>query len=385
MSNNRQHPLAIRHSVVYLFLALAATTVWLMGAQASAADTAGTPTAETAAQVETIRVVTKPIEPFVFTDAPEPRGFSIDLWQAVALEAGLDYSITVVDTVSESLDEVRNGQADVAIAAITITEERERTLDFSVPYYRAGLGILTTPATPPRIVDTIASAFTPSLLRLLVFLLGIIIVAGHVIWLVERRRNPEQFPRDYVHGVWEGIWWATVTMTTVGYGDKAPLGIPGRLFGLFWMFAGLFIIANFTAGVTATLTAERLTTAINGPQDLPGHTVATVAGSTSDEWLTGQGISHQTTEFIEEAYALLESGQVEAIVYDFPVLQYYVLNSANSDLVMAGGIFNTELYGIALADGSIYREQVDQALLRVIENGTYESIHRRWLGGEGGL
>jgi ABC-type amino acid transport substrate-binding protein len=336
-------------------------------------------------QFNTITVVTKPIAPFVFTDTAEPRGFSIDLWDAVAREAGLDYRYEVVDTVAETLQAVQTGEAQVAIAAITITEERERLVDFSVPYYRSGLGILTRLDDQPGFIDSALAAVTPSLLRLLLALLGIIIIAGHVIWLIERRRNPLQFPQDYLHGVWEGIWWAAVTLTTVGYGDKTPLGIPGRIFGLFWMLAGLFIIANFTAGVTASLTAERLTASITGPGDLPGRTVATVAGSTSDDWLTGQGIFHRTTELIEESYALLEDGEVEAVVYDFPVLQYHVLNSDNANLIMAGGLFNTELYGIALEQDSIYRERVDQALLRVIENGTYGDIHQRWFGADGGL
>jgi ABC-type amino acid transport substrate-binding protein len=110
-----------------------------------------------------------------------------------------------------------------------------------------------------------------------------------------------------------------------------------------------------------------------------------VAGSTSDDWLTDQGIFHRTTELIEESYALLAAGEVEAVVYDFPVLQYYVLNSDDGNLVMAGGVFNTEVYGIALGQDSIYRERIDQALLRVIENGTYSDIHQRWFGVEGGL
>ncbi len=349
--------------------------------QATAAPLTAAPPA---AQVERLLVATKPIEPFVFMNTDRPTGFSIDLWNAVALEAGLAYDYVVLDTVVETLDAVRAGEADLAIAAITITEEREQTLDFSLPYYRSGLGILTGPPQDERVLDMIARTLTPSLLRLLAFLLISIVIAGHLIWLMERRDNPD-FPKDYFHGVWEGIWWASVTVTTVGYGDKTPRHVIGRVFGLFWMFAGLFIIANFTAGVTASLTTEQLTGAINGPQDLPGKSVATVAGSTSDQWLVSQGISHRTTEFIDESYALLESGEVDAVVYDFPVLQFYVLNSENESLRMAGGVFSTELYGIALQPGSVYGERIDRALLRVIENGTYEDIHIRWFGAPGGL
>lgn len=119
--------------------------------------------------------------------------------------------------------------------------------------------------------------FIIPLLELFAFLTLVIVIAGHVIWLLERQRDAD-FPKSYVKGVWEGIWWAAVTVTTVGYGDKTPRGIFGRTFGLIWMFAGLFIIANFTANVTSRLTVEQIEGAINGPQDLPGKIVVTVEG-----------------------------------------------------------------------------------------------------------
>ncbi|MBM3661687.1 MAG: hypothetical protein FJW94_02160 [Actinobacteria bacterium] len=56
------------------------------------------------------------------------------------------------------------------------------------------------------------------LYRLLVPIL-LLVVVGHIVWLVERRTN-DDFPHSYLAGVWEGIWWAIVTMTTIGYGDR---------------------------------------------------------------------------------------------------------------------------------------------------------------------
>jgi ABC-type amino acid transport substrate-binding protein len=217
------------------------------------------------------------------------------------------------------------------------------------------------------------------LLRLFVFLVLSILIAGHVIWLIERRRN-EEFPQTYFRGVWEGIWWAAVTVTTVGYGDKTPIGRIGRLFGMFWMFAGLFIIANFTAGVTSQLTLQTLQGVINGPEDLPGKQVVTVAGSTSDAWLQNEGIGHRTVATIEEAYELLDSGRVDAVVYDHPVLLYYTLQNPEQGYVVAGEVFNEEDYGMAFPYGSPLREEVNRALLILLENGTYDQIYTKWYG-----
>jgi ABC-type amino acid transport substrate-binding protein len=352
--------------------------LWVFGAASAFAQTdapAADPTPET------LRVVTKEIEPFVFIDE-DLRGFSIDLWEELARASGLDYEFVVVETVTEQLDAVARSEADAAIAAISITQAREEAVDFSFSYFNAGLGILARNTdTSPVLTALRSGEFTLPLLRLFGLLVLVIIVAGHVIWLLERRRN-DDFPRDYLHGVWEGIWWAAVTVTTVGYGDKTPRGIFGRIFGLFWMFAGLFIIANFTASVTTRLTLQQIQGAINGPQDLPGKIVLTVAGSTADEWLTDQQISHRTVANVEEAYAQLDVGNVHAVVYDYPVLRYYALTHGDGRVHVVGAPFNEEDYGIAFGSGSPLREEINRALLQLREDGTYDSLYAQWFGDE---
>ncbi|MEZ4612210.1 MAG: transporter substrate-binding domain-containing protein [Caldilineaceae bacterium] len=175
---------------------------------------------------------------------------------------------------------------------------------------------------------------------------------------------------------------AAVTVTTVGYGDKTPRGRLGRAFALFWMFAGLFIIANFTASVTTRLTVQQIQGAINGPQDLPGKVIVTVEGSTAATWLTEQGIPHRTVATVNAAYPLLDAGQVQAVVYDYPVLRYHALNFGEGRIEVVGAPFNREDYGIAFPTGSPLREEVNRALLHLREDGTYDQIYAKWFGRE---
>ncbi len=330
-------------------------------------------------QTAALRVATKEIEPFVFI-GEDLNGFSIDLWQELARVADLEYDFVIVDSVADQLDAVASNEVDVAIAAISVTQQREEEVDFSFSYFSSGLGILAHGTSNSPMISALRSGeLTWPLLRLFGLLLLVIIVAGHVIWLLERRRNA-QFPTSYLPGVWEGIWWAAVTVTTVGYGDRTPLGRAGRVFALLWMFAGLFIIANFTAGVTTRLTVQQIQGVINGPQDLSGKVVVTVEDSTADTWLTENRIPHRTVELVDEAYAMLEANDVQAVVYDFPVLRYYALNSGDGRAEVVGSPFNQEDYGIALPTGSPLREEINRALLQLREDGTYDRIYSRWFG-----
>ena len=50
---------------------------------------------------------------------------------------------------------------------------------------------------------------------------------------------------------WEGIWWAWVTMSTVGYGDFVPVSLPGRIFGCCLILMGLCLFSIITANFSA--------------------------------------------------------------------------------------------------------------------------------------
>src|SRR5260221_4463343 len=100
-----------------------------------------------AAGAETLRVYTKPIEPFASRIDGKPDGFSLELWERIAKQAGLKYELTWVATMPELMDAVKSGRADVGVAAISITSDREKVIDFSQPYYESGLQILVEGGT----------------------------------------------------------------------------------------------------------------------------------------------------------------------------------------------------------------------------------------------
>ena len=147
-----------------------------------------------------------------------------------------------------------------------------------------------------------------------------------------------------------------------------------------WILAGYFVFAYFTASVTSTVTLQELQGSISGPQDLYDKKVATVEKSPAADYLTAQGISSVKFENIETACHLLETGKVDAVVYDAPVLQHYAVQKGKGKVKVVGLIFQEQSYGIALQFNSPYREKINVALLRLVENGIYKEIHDKWFG-----
>jgi hypothetical protein len=103
---------------------------------------------------------------------------------------------------------VEQGQADIGITGISITQVREEVIDFALPYFEAGLSILTplggtsSWATPLQMLRSLlgSSAF----LRITAALAVLIVAMGHVFWLLERRRTPD-FPKPYLQGLGAGM------------------------------------------------------------------------------------------------------------------------------------------------------------------------------------
>jgi polar amino acid transport system substrate-binding protein len=328
-----------------------------------------------------LHIVTKPLAPFVIQQAGGLNGFSIDLWDAIAKDQGWEYEWVEVDTVTQQLDAVKNRQADAAIAGISMTPEREQVIDFSYPYFTSGLQILASAKGTSSISTLFNTLLSPTLLKVLSIGMVTLIIMAHIIWLVERGTNPSM-PKPYLPGIWEAAWWALSTIATLEYGDKEkPVHGLKRVLAMVWVVLGIILIAQFTAAVTASLTVQQLQGTIHGPSDLPGKRIATVQGSTAANYLDGNDVRYRPVKKIDEAYQLLESGKVDAVVYDAPVLQYYAHTDGKGLVQVVGPIFREETYGIALPTGSSLRKPINESLLRMMQNGTYDSMYQKWFGG----
>lgn len=329
---------------------------------------------------EPLRVAVRQIEPFVFHAGDAYRGFSVELWQIIAVRNDIDYEFVEADTVIDQLEMVRAGHADLAIAAISMTSERDRILDFSYPMFQSGLQIMTRDDTTTAFSAFFAEVFNSELMRILGIAVIFIIVAGHVIWLVRRYSDADpDAPRGYLHGVWEGMWFAILRLLDPGNNASTHSNL-GRVVSIFWMFFGIIFIAQFTGAISANLTVSKLRGHIGGIDDLYGRRVVTVEGSTSENFLLDRGFRPSSVIQVQDAFDLLLDNRADAIVYDAPVLLYFANNEGRGRVTIAGNRFQEEFYGIAFPIGSAHLESVNNTLLQLYEDGTYEALYRQWFG-----
>lgn len=337
----------------------------------------------TAKKPRSLTVAVKRFEPFITFEKLNYGGFGIELWRQIAKEMNVPFEIMAVNSMAKLLDEVKRGQADVGISGIGITSDREKEVDFSHPFYKSGLQIMILNTGGNGLVrffkQVLSVLLSPALLLAIGILVVILLIAAHVMWFSEKGNNPDFSPK-YFQGIGEAVWWAAVTLTTVGYGDKTPRNFPGKLFALFWMFAGYFVFAYFTASVTSSMTVQHIEDNIQGPSDLMNKKVATVRGSVAEDYLLGMGVQPTTYRDVDEAYHELKSKKVDAVVFHEPVLRYYATHRGKGEMKMVGPVFQKQNYGFVFQVDSPVQEEVNQALLKLIETGDYDRLHHKWFG-----
>ena len=153
----------------------------------------------------------------------------------------------------------------------------------------------------------------------------------------------------------------------------------GRTFAVFWIFAGVVFVAFYTAQLTTTLTVEQIRGAIEGPSDLPGKQVATMAAApppiTSAAERTSAGVRDDRW-----VYKALLDKKVDAVVLPAPVLLYYAAHEGKGRVKTVGPEFNTAPAAIMVQLDSPLRRKINLALIALRENGTYQQIYDKWFG-----
>lgn len=208
--------------------------------------------------------------PFEFKEGDKYVGFDIDLWDAIAQDIGVTYTLQPMD-FNGIIPALQTKQVDVGLAGITIKDERRKVVDFSDGYYDSG------------------------------FLLMV--------------------PTD---------------------------------------------------------------SAIAGPEDLKGKTVAVKTGTSATDYAKEHFTESELRLFpnSDNAYLEVATGRADAAMHDTPNVLYYIKTNGQGKVKSVGAQMMAHQYGMAFPKGSELVAKVNTSLAKLKADGTYARIYQKWFGAE---
>lgn len=119
-------------------------------------------------------------------------------------------------------------------------------------------------------------------LLVFLFILFLLLLSAFLAWFFEFRGKESSTIKSF----WDGIWWAVVTIATVGYGDKFPVTYPGRVVGIILITVGFTTLSVFT-GLIASLFVEDKLKGAKGLKQIRTHNHVVICGwnNTGDYFL----------------------------------------------------------------------------------------------------
>jgi len=306
------------------------------------------------------------------------EGFSIEIWEAVAQRMGVSFEFREYGSLAALLDALEKGEID-AIPSMPVEERYESKMDFSQSYLKSGLAI-AVPAEggDNKWLSVAESLFSRDILKAVGVLFVMSVISGTIVWSFERRRNAEMFGEGTVKGIGQGIWWSMVTMTTVGYGDKAPKTIGGRIVALIWMLFSIVFIASFTANITSSLTISELRGKVRGFNDLYHARVGSISRSEGSIYLARHGIAVIPFEDIQEGLQTVASKKIDAFVLNEMVLRNLAKNEFPGQVQIVPGVFDEYFVSIALQEKSSLRKPLNKALLKFMHSEDWSELLNRY-------
>ncbi|XP_059939277.1 glutamate receptor ionotropic, kainate 5 isoform X4 [Mesoplodon densirostris] len=343
------------------------------------------------------------------------EGFCVDMLRELAELLRFRYRLRLVEdglygapepngSWTGMVGELINRQkADLAVAAFTITAEREKVIDFSKPFMTLGISILyrVHMGRKPGYFSFL-DPFSPAVW---LFMLLAYLAVSCVLFLAARlspyewynphpclRARPHILENQYTLG--NSLWFPVGGFMQQG-SEIMPRALSTRcVSGVWWAFT-LIIISSYTANLAAFLTVQRMEVPVESADDLADQTnieYGTIhAGSTmtffqNSRYQTYQRMwnymqSKQPSVFVkstEEGIARVLNSRY-AFLLESTMNEYH--RRLNCNLTQIGGLLDTKGYGIGMPLGSPFRDEITLAILQLQENNRLEILKRKWWEG----
>src|SRR5690606_11996796 len=211
------------------------------------------------------------------------------------------------------------------------------------------------------------------------WLLILALFATVIITLLDRRLDSE-FPRKWREGLADNFFHTMSILTTGKTTHKNLFGWVGRIWSALWMVVGVAVIAYITSSITSVMTATSLTNQIHSLSDLAGKTVGVLEGSVGQDYSQGLGSPTGSYDNMDASAQGLADAEVDAIVGDAPVLEYFAHTHPNQPVRVVGNMFHPDKYGFGFPLQSELLRPVTLELLGLREQGYIRDLRVKYFG-----
>ncbi|XP_066273061.1 glutamate receptor ionotropic, kainate 3-like isoform X4 [Branchiostoma lanceolatum] len=342
----------------------------------------------------------------------EFEGFCIDLITELAKEVDFEFHLYTVDDGkygSQDADGNWNGlvkdlmenKADLALAPLTISSDRERAIDFTKPFMEYGTGLLIK--KPPSEGRYLFAFLMPFQIVVWICILVALVCVGFMLYVTSRIRYMlrvgEPFDNDRAFTLRNSIWFAYWSLVKRG-GEPAPRSLPIRILAGFWWLFALIVVSTYTANLTAFLTVKRLSSPIASLEDLAKQTEIAYGlekdvflynffreqdgtGSVFERmWHSMSADPNNFASSLNEGIEKVRDGNY-VFMDDEPILEYLVANDENCELMLVGKPFLYRGYGIATQRDGHLLDKLSVQILKMQESGRIGMLRDRWWPKEG--
>lgn len=369
---------------------------------------------------KTLTIVTLENRPYVMkvdgwqnkTGNDKWEGYCVDLIRELSKIGNFKYELRVLEgelashgTRNEKgewnglIRELIDGRADISVADLTITYERESVVDFTMPFMSLGIGILVK--KPTKASPKLFEFMLPLAPEVWIYLITAFVGVTLFLFMVARfspyewhnphpcEQEAEELTNDFTM---KNTLWFTIGCLMQQGCDIMPGALSTRVMAAAWWFFILILVSSYTANLAAFLTVERMDNPIQSADDLAKQTKVYYGCLKSGSTRAFFQRSNYTTyarmwSFMESkrAETLLESNQkgVErvkkgdfAFLMESTTIEYTV--ERNCDLSQVGSLLDQKGYGIATQQDSPYRAVLSEAVLTLQEGGVLHKLKDLW-------
>ena len=331
----------------------------------------------------TLKVGVSGSAPFVIQEEGGSSGISLQVWRRIAEDNNLSYRLIQQATPQKGILALNDGEIDLLVGPISVTPDRLNLpgVDFTQPYFIGKEGILL-PLKPSTLLNRLQVFLGWAVLSSVLVLITVLMVVGSLIWLAERRSNSEQFPAQPLPGIASGMWFALVTLTTVGYGDKAPITRIGRGLTEIWMVTSLIAVSSLTASLASAFTlflSGDTNDSITDPAQLSGQRAAVLEGTSGAELARQRNMRIVPAKTLTAAIDHVLMDRAEAVIFDRPAIRFHLKNNPELAVQLAPFTLAEQTYGFAFRTGDPLRTPLNISILKLQRSGAVEAISKRLL------